>query len=306
MKDYGISDYGVFQTASSSTKTLITRISDMQTVLNKYKDVVGNDSVFIGPIAENCLTALDNVNSGFQSSVDNYNEICNFFSLIETNYKNADYEALEKLLSISSVDADSTVATTPTSSGVVDAEALGGQFSMVNTRVSVLDYFKNVITNKKVYQTSGPYGDQCLGFACTHAWGLYTNDENISSSNCKNDCAATNHFKSYTTNNEADFLSKVYNEVISGKPVVIQVSGNKSRGTRHYVSVVGINKNVKSAADLKTTDLLIIDSYDGKLEKIVPKGDKGLGRYVIKGTDTSNYKNGNKDYNYGYQLLYIR
>ena len=308
MKDYGISDYGAFQTASATTKKMIEIINNMQIILNKCKETVGNGAVFMGNIAENSVSALDSLKTSTQSDVDNYSTMCEFLTAVETSYKNSDYEALERLLSVSTVDQVTIEPTdgTTTTDGTLDVNAVGSQFSVVNTKAKVLDYFHNVITNNKVYQASGAYGDQCLGFACTHAWGLYTNDTSIRANNCRNDCVATSHFKSLKTNSEEEFLNKIYNEVNSGRPVVIQVSGNKKKGTRHYVSVVGFNKNVKSAKDLKSTDLLIIDSYDGKLEKVVPKGDTGSGRYVIKGTDTSNYKRGNKDYNYGYQVLYLR
>ena len=76
-------------------------------------------------------------------------------------------------------------------------------------------------------------------------------------------------------------------------PVVIQVIGSKSKGTRHYVTAVGFKNNVTSGSQLKDTDLLIVDSYDGNVENIVAKGSSGDGRYIIKGTDTSNYKKRN-------------
>ena len=56
----------------------------------------------------------------------------------------------------------------------------------------------------------------------------------------------------------------VYDEITQGKPCVIMVT--TKAGHRHFATVVGMKDTVTSRDSLKEEDLLIIDSWDGKLE----------------------------------------
>ena len=185
--------------------------------------------------------------------------------------------------------------------GTVDATALGSDYTVVNTEGELFDFYQNVIRGKDLYQSANKklYADQCLGFAYNYAWGLYKNDRSISGSTCRNNTSYGNNFKRYTTNDQSEYLSKVYNEIKDGKPVVLQVIGSRSNKSRHYVTAVGFKKSVTDASKLKTTDLLIVDTYDGEMESVVPMSAKS-GRYVAKGTEINSRR-----YKYGYELYYI-
>ena len=98
----------------------------------------------------------------------------------------------------------------------------------------------------------------------------------------------------YENDNKSAVLTNVYHELNQGKPVVIQVNGNTSGTSRHYVTVVGFKKDVKRASDLQESDLLIIDSWDGKLE---PLGER-YSRFMTTGAACK------KEYS-GYQMYYI-
>ena len=55
----------------------------------------------------------------------------------------------------------------------------------------------------------------------------------------------------------------IYNEIFSGKPVVLQVTGTSARNSRHFVTVVGYKRSIKNANNLEEEDLLVIDSWNG-------------------------------------------
>ena len=86
----------------------------------------------------------------------------------------------------------------------------------------------------------------------------------------------------------------VYNQIVEGKPVIMQVNGNSSGTVRHFVTVVGVKSDVKKDT-ISESDLLILDSWDGKLESM----DTEYSRFMTTGKET------NKDYS-GYYLRILK
>ena len=62
----------------------------------------------------------------------------------------------------------------------------------------------------------------------------------------------------------------------------MQVNGNTQGTSRHFVTVVGVKSDVKSAQDVKESDLLILDSWDCNLERM----DTDSSRFMTTGSQT--------------------
>lgn len=92
-------------------------------------------------------------------------------------------------------------------------------------------------------------------------------------------------------------FKKIYEEIMNGRNLIVQVGAN-SMTSRHYVMVAGFKATVTSADNLKESDLLILDTYDG----------------VLKPMDRDNYNGDNFRQLYydrvrsnaGYRLGYFR
>ena len=161
---------------------------------------------------------------------------------------------------------------------------------------SLSDY-SNYLRTNGICQNSdtSKYGNKCLGFAYTQAYGYFINDRSLTA---ENGC----HYK-YATKfrgvdgTKEEILTEIYNEIKAGRPVILQVNGNKSGTSRHFVTVVGFKKSVTSASELKETDLLILDSWDGQIETMNGKGSGT--RFMTQGTETGNG-------NYGYRIYKMR
>ena len=179
--------------------------------------------------------------------------------------------------------------------GTIQVNTLGDNFTVINTRVKVLDYV-SIIQKRGVFQSSNikKYTDMCLGFADTHSWGLYTGNTSYTADDGANYTGASN-FASYINDSKQDVLSKVYNEISNGRPAILQVNGNSKGTSRHFVTVVGFNSRVTSPSTITEKDLLIIDSYDGRLERM----DQNGSRFMTSGKDC------HKDYS-GYRMHYLK
>ena len=179
--------------------------------------------------------------------------------------------------------------------GTTTLNILGGSFNVVNTNIGVVNYV-NYLRKAGVYQGSNSerYGDKCLGFAYTHGWGLYSGNTNYNAENGLNYTGA-GKFKTYINDSLQDVMAVTYNELNKGRPVILQVNGNKKGTSRHFVTVVGYKSGVSSGNSLNPQDLLIIDSWDAQLERM----DQGNSRFVTSGKDC------HKDYS-GYRIQYLK
>ena len=145
------------------------------------------------------------------------------------------------------------------------------------TTVGGKDVVKNFATyvgKNGIYQASDTkrYGDRCLSFAYAYAYGIYKGvNPNVNNAAYYKYAGS---FKEYDNTDKKTVLNKVYSEVSAGRPVVLQVNGNRYGTCRHYVAVVGFKNKVTSAANLTEKDLLIIDSWDGKLETMDMKSSR--------------------------------
>ena len=168
------------------------------------------------------------------------------------------------------------------------------KWTVVDTKTNLKDYEE--LIKGKISQNADKekYSDKCLSFAETHAYTLYsgkTSDTADSASAYKH----SGQFVSYKTDDKQEALNKIYTEISNGRPVVIQVNGNKAGTSRHFVTVVGFKDTVTDPSKLTEKDLLIIDSWDGKIERM----DQTNSRFLTTGKDT------HKNYS-GYYLRVLK
>ena len=186
------------------------------------------------------------------------------------------------------------ITSSPGSGSISESTLLNGNYMVIEPAVSVKEYL-NIIKSNRIAQNNDTsiYGDQCLAFAYIHAYSLYSGNTSKRAKDSLDYVYASN-FNGYDNEDKSAVLTNIYNELMQGKPVIIQVNGNKAGTSRHYVTVVGFKKTVKRARDLEESDLLIIDSWDGKLE---PMGESGS-RFMVTGAACrKKYK--------GYQMYYV-
>lgn len=201
----------------------------------------------------------------------------------------------EEIFADVDIDGDATTTTTQSSGNTVPWKTLGENYIVANTKLSAKDY-ASLVSKNKICETKDidNYSGKCLSFAYTHAADLYkgyTKDTAKDASGYK----YAGEFYDYIDNDKQKTLSKVYEQINQGKPVVMQVNGNKEGTSRHFVTVLGYKSSVTSGATIKEEDLLIMDSYDGNVERM----DQKSSRFLITGAAC------NKKYS-GYYLRLLK
>ena len=177
----------------------------------------------------------------------------------------------------------------------VDFSLLGCDWKVVNTALSVSEYATDAY-NRGIRQNSNSarYGDLCLAFSYVHASNLY-NGSTADNAESAYNWNHANEFTDYFCDDKQQTLGVVYEQISEGKPVIMQVNGNSSGTSRHFVTVVGIKNNVVDAASVTEDDLLILDSWDCNLERM----DTDTSRFMTTGSQT------NKSYS-GYYLRLLK
>jgi hypothetical protein len=162
-----------------------------------------------------------------------------------------------------------TATQVATDGNIVKLNYSGSTYNVINTsKISVVD-FVNYIRSNGLTQTDNQevYGGECLGVAYAYSNRLY-NSGSIPSD-------MESFYKgSYTANNDKAtesfdkqaILGIVYDEIMAGRPCVVQVTTHA--GNRHFATCVGFKDTVTSRDTITEEDLLIIDSWDGKLESM--------------------------------------
>lgn len=171
---------------------------------------------------------------------------------------------------------------TKNNSKVKKLNALGETFNVVNTAIDVNSYAQTAYT-KGIRQDSNParYGDLCLAFSYVHASNMYNGSTGDNAESALHWAHAA-EFYDYFSDSKQEIMNQIYTQITSGKPVILQVNGNSSGTARHFVTVVGFKDSVKSANTLKDSDLLILDSWDGKIERM----DQSGSRFMTTGAQT--------------------
>ncbi len=172
----------------------------------------------------------------------------------------------------------------------VQINLLDGEWVVAKTKSDLQDY-ASYIANQGVRQNSdtSKYSDYCLAFSYVHAYDLYTG--NRGTAEMAGGYAHAGAFHDYIDDDKNKVLAVIYDEIMKGRPVVLQVNGNKAGTSRHFVTVVGFKAGITSADSLTEQDLLIIDSWDGQIERM----DTNMSRFMTTGAAC------HKDYS-GYRL----
>ena len=170
---------------------------------------------------------------------------------------------------------------------------LDGDYVVVDTKTKVEDYESYAISGGvRQNANTAEWGSSCLAFAGAHAYDMYAGTSTGGSSAAN--YAHGGAFTDFMDDDKSVVLAKVFDEVVSGRPVVIQVNGNKQGTSRHFVTVIGFKQGV-SRDSITEDDLLILDSWDGKIERM----DQENSRFMTSGKDCG------KSYS-GYRLRVLK
>ncbi len=167
---------------------------------------------------------------------------------------------------------DPTDPTNPPSGSNTIAVSFGGaNFNMVNTAILPTDYVNKACSQYHICQShKSEWGNKCDAFSRTNAADMYYGNYTTSLPNYQ---AGKFSSKSDITDSSSAGLQQaltfIYNQIMSGKPVVLSANvcrRNKPScsSSRHFITIVGVRQGV-SASSIQETDLLYVDPWGSTL-----------------------------------------
>lgn len=93
MNGYEFSDYGIFSNAISTTNTLKTKATDCNNAVNEANTTLSNNDVFMGPIADECLQAINSLTTDLTNIEGNFEKISSYLAQTSNEYKISDQNA---------------------------------------------------------------------------------------------------------------------------------------------------------------------------------------------------------------------
>ena len=77
MNDYNVSDYGIFQDAVATSNNFLTSVKQVQEAVTTCKEKISDESIFMGPIQQDCVQKLATINTDFDSITSAISQLSN-------------------------------------------------------------------------------------------------------------------------------------------------------------------------------------------------------------------------------------
>lgn len=100
MAEFSMSDYQIFEQATETGKALNSKLQNVESAIKECQEVLGSESVFMGPIADNCKVSSEKCISKLTQSQENYTTIGTYLQSTSEKYKAGDKDAENYMLSI--------------------------------------------------------------------------------------------------------------------------------------------------------------------------------------------------------------
>lgn len=97
MEEYKVSDYGIFNDAIATTSKYNESIKNIQETVTSSIGKLKDESVFMGPIQESCVSGFTTLDAGINSICENFGKISEYLSTTAEAYVKGDTEALNKI-----------------------------------------------------------------------------------------------------------------------------------------------------------------------------------------------------------------
>ena len=129
MNDYSVSDYVIFSDGINTTKTYNNQIDSLQTDLSNSKIKIADQSIFMGPIQENCLEEFETLDTSMTTMSQNLSTISSYLSEICNAYQTGDKKASQTVLKeTQNSDGTITLSTTTRNSNLIYSDSSGYVF----------------------------------------------------------------------------------------------------------------------------------------------------------------------------------
>ena len=149
----------------------------------------------------------------------------------------------------------------------------GEAFKVVNTAIDPIEFAK--LTYRRCCQAPNEeginqYGGECLNFSYYYTHCMVDGVAELSIADALRCTIGNVRYTTEKNSNSQVIMARLYDLLNTGMPQILMVEALTHAGSRHFLVVVGYRASVTQRDALRPEDLLLIDSFDGKLESMDP------------------------------------
>ena len=173
----------------------------------------------------------------------------------------------------------------PISSNLIAATYEGLSYNIVNTAIDPFTYADLVYDNVCTHPGgTDEYSGYCLTFCNFYVSGMVDGltDADVRTAKRKSRSSKQLKYKTEKYSDPDEMMARLYDLLNEGVPQTVMVEAILHPGSRHFVVAVGYRSSVTRRDALRPEDLLVIDSFDGRLESMDPKIDPVDTRSLFK------------------------
>lgn len=161
MSKYDVSDYGIFDSAICVNSSYKEEINTLSNTIDECKSSL-NDSVFMGPISDNCQAIFGQISSKVNDIISKNSSVESTLSSVSSNYQSGDSNASREVTNVEGGNASTNLVTSqaasPISTPLANNVSSTGAVSSGNVNTSIyasnpgLGF--NITTDNKTYNLS--------------------------------------------------------------------------------------------------------------------------------------------------------
>ena len=165
---------------------------------------------------------------------------------------------------------------------IIKVSLFGQNWNIINTKNTVLNMATRIL-QKGIRQDRdySKYEKYSLAISYIYASCLFADNKEL---NEKIECFKhANQFKDIIVDKKEEAINVIMEEINKGNPVIAQI---KEEEANRFIVIVGF-KEVRTKKKIEENDLLIMDSYDGKIKNIDSKA-----MHIVNGKEINKYYDG--------------
>lgn len=136
-EEVSVSDYGIFDDAINISEQYTSSVESFRDACSEFRNVIGDDSVFMGPIADSYVAAFSEIDTTVDSMVEDNKTIRNYLGDVSSNYQKGDSDASEAITSVDNMNLSSSGSSGGKSNEqaifIGDSRTVGMQSAVGNT-----------------------------------------------------------------------------------------------------------------------------------------------------------------------------
>lgn len=220
MSEYKVSDYGIFEDAINTTDKINTDMSSGKEGIIGLQKIISDESVFNGPIANNCNEEISSVLSKMDGASEDFKSISSYLREVSANYQEGDKAADSTVTAVQTPSTGNTVNTSIYNSNPAAGFVVTNNNNTYDLNSSDKDFLCGIVASEsdQTYDDALAVISVILNRCESQAWinSFGTNPVGQAKGSGQFEVYATGAYKNYTNGRAPETVVRAVNDALAG------------------------------------------------------------------------------------------